>query len=285
MVRTFRLRYFVLGIGYCVIWGILFFIMGLNGWQGKISDCNPTSPCFCETIIMDAIIREKSQTWSNLALILSGLGILFWLDRRDTESYPKNHQNPMTSRTLYSVLYGFLVINIGIGSFWFHGSMLRYAGFMDTFAMNMYVIFFLYYNLIRLTRKSDRLFLVLYIPTILIVGIVEWFVNNGWISVLIFSILAGIAMASESIVQILMHKSKKHFTWISRDWRWFVAGIGSFFLSFLIWNLSLPGKILCFPDTWIQGHSFWHIGVALSTFFLYLYIRSEKVDENLGNSL
>ena len=281
MGRSFQFKFFAIGIAYCIVWGILYLILALNGWQGENCGCNPINPCFCEQIVMDALIREKSQTWSNLALVFSGLGILFWLDQNKNKSSPQNRQNPMTRPTLYPILYGFLTINIGIGSLWFHGSLLRYAGFMDTFAMNMYIIFILYYLFIRLTQKSEKIFLLLYIPTVLAVGVAEWLINNGWVSVWIFSTLAGIGIAIESISLILMYKSKKHLKWITRDWKWFAAGVGSFFISFLIWNLSLPDMVLCNPYTWIQGHSFWHVGVALSTFFLYLYVRSEKVDEKI----
>ncbi len=251
--------------------------MGLQGWRGDLGGCTPILPCFCEQIIMDAIIREESQTWSNLGLILSGLGILLWMDISSKEPSTELSQNPMTHPTLYSVLYGMLTINIGIGSFWFHGSLLRYAEFMDTFAMNMYIIFLLYYILIRLTRKSQKLFLLLYIPSIIIFGVIEWVINNGTISVWIFSVFAGIAITAESISLTLIFKSKRNLKWITREWKWFSMGVGVFFLSFLIWNVSLPGNCLCNPNTWIQGHSFWHLGVAASTFFLFVYCRSEKI--------
>lgn len=275
MGKSFRYSFFTIGIGYCVIWGILFLIMAINGWQGDPSLCITEGQCFCEEIIMSALIREKSQTWSNLALVLSGLIILFLGDKSTQKPINAPH-NPMTHSTLYSVMYGFLTINIGIGSFWFHGSLLRYAEFMDTFAMNAYIIFLLYYLLIRLMKKSEKVFLLLYIPTVIIDGVIEWIIKSGGVSVWIFSILAGIGMVVESISLILMYKSKKYLKTFTRDWRWFAAGIGSFGVSFLIWNLSLPGSILCNPYTWLQGHSFWHIGVAASTFFLYLYVRSER---------
>ncbi len=271
-----RYKFFLIGLVYVTLWGILFIIMALNGWQGELGGCTPSNPCFCEPIVMNLLIREKSQTWSNLGLVISGLAILLSIDLKKNQEIPQTQQNPMKHPSLYSILYGFLTINIGVGSFWFHGSLLRYAEFMDTFSMNMYIIFLLYYIIIRLTRKSEKLFLILYLPTVVIIGIIEWIIHDGWISVYIFSSLAGIALIIETISLILIYKSKNSLNWITRDWKWFVAGIVSFFFSFLIWNLSLPGAVLCYPDTWIQGHSFWHIGVAAATFFLYKYVRSEK---------
>jgi hypothetical protein len=75
MKSPFRFKFFTIGVAYCVVWGVLFLIMALNGWQGEPGLCITAGPCFCEEIIMSAIIREKSQTWSNLALVLSGLTI------------------------------------------------------------------------------------------------------------------------------------------------------------------------------------------------------------------
>ncbi len=271
-----RFKYFLIGILYVLILGTIFILIGLKGWQGEYGGCTPSNPCFCETIHVDAIIREPSQTWSNLALIFAGLVILLWIGSEKNQNIPQEQQNPMNQQSVYSILYGFLTFNIGIASFWFHASLLRYAEFMDTFAMNMYILFLLCYIIIRFAKKSEKLFLIVYIPLVCILGIAEWFINNGWISTYIFSIFAGIGMIIEIISLILMYKSKKYTNGISRNWKWFVAGIFSFFFSFLIWNLSLPDKILCYPDSWLQGHSFWHIGTALSTIFLYLYLRSEK---------
>jgi hypothetical protein len=44
--------------------------------------------------------------------------------------------------------------------------------------------------------------------------------------------------------------------------------------AFVLWVLDLT-KILCAPNSWLQGHALWHVLGALAAGFLYLYYRSE----------
>ena len=63
--------------------------------------------------------------------------------------------------------------------------------------------------------------------------------------------------------------------------KWLAAGFGSFLIGFMIWIPTSPGGVLCDPNSWIQGHAFWHFLVGLATFLLYIYARTEvgKPDE------
>ncbi len=269
-----KYQFFAVGLIFLSVWVILFLIQAFSGWPGAIGFCNVESPCFCEFIDMDAILREKRQTWSNFSLIISGLAILFLTDRARQQRNGGDLQNPMAGATQFSFMYGLLTVNIGVGSFWFHASLLRYAEFMDVYAMNLYIIFFLSYNFTRYARTSGKIFLPVYISTGVVLGIVQWNINNPNIAVMFFSILAGIAMATEFILQIMVYKYHR-FGWVNRKWLWCILGVGSFFLGFLIWNLSLPGEILCNPYSLLQGHAFWHWAVGAATFFFYLYLCSE----------
>ena len=72
---------FIVGWIYIGIGFILYFIMAIQGWEGIPSICTETAPCFCEAIDMNALVREPQNTWSNIALMISGLIILFLLAR------------------------------------------------------------------------------------------------------------------------------------------------------------------------------------------------------------
>jgi hypothetical protein len=46
-------------------------------------------------------------------------------------------------------------------------------------------------------------------------------------------------------------------------------------VAFIIWTLDIT-KILCNPNSWLQGHALWHLLGALAAGLLYLYYRSEN---------
>lgn len=39
------------------------------------------------------------------------------------------------------------------------------------------------------------------------------------------------------------------------------------------------GGPLCDPDSWFQGHGVWHFACAVAEWFVFLYLRSEKVHD------
>jgi hypothetical protein len=56
-------------LGICVaILGLLHYVKG--DWKDwKQSTCFQTNTCFCETITLDVLIRQKANTWTNLAYV------------------------------------------------------------------------------------------------------------------------------------------------------------------------------------------------------------------------
>jgi hypothetical protein len=57
--------------------------------------------------------------------------------------------------------------------------------------------------------------------------------------------------------------------------RFLQAAWGTLILAFVIWMLDIT-KILCNPNSWLQGHALWHLLGAVAGGFLYLYYRSEN---------
>ena len=56
---------------------------------------------------------------------------------------------------------------------------------------------------------------------------------------------------------------------------WFFLGMATYVLAFTIW-LNQWSDLLCYPDSWFQPHAAWHLLSALSTWFFFLFYRTEK---------
>lgn len=63
---------------------------------------------------------------------------------------------------------------------------------------------------------------------------------------------------------------------------WFWGGLASFLLAFYIWNLGKPGTWLCEPESLIQGHAIWHVLSALATWCFFMFLRTQRFDQELA---
>jgi hypothetical protein len=84
--------------------------------------------CYCEQVLPGKMIKQRSNTWSNLGFVLVGLIMLASLPAVVAGS----GRDPMEERTFYAVLYGCVVIFLGPGSMFFHASMKKWGGWIDT---------------------------------------------------------------------------------------------------------------------------------------------------------
>ena len=64
---------------------------------------------------------------------------------------------------------------------------------------------------------------------------------------------------------------------------WFYLGMASFLLAFVIWLQGQPNNpswftdIMCYPDSLLQPHAFWHLITAFSTWSFFIFFRTEKL--------
>ena len=67
---------------------------------------------------------------------------------------------------------------------------------------------------------------------------------------------------------------------------WLYLGLASFLLAFVIWLLGQPNDpswftdLMCYPDSLLQPHAFWHLITAFSTWSFFIFFRTEKLKEN-----
>jgi Ceramidase len=283
-----KYRLTLAGIVFVIIFLIFFFILAINGWGGELTHCYD-SGCFCEEMCDDCLILEPVNTWSNVYYFLSGLAILLILDksrnkrvhgdqgdqgdqRIQDQSKPNN---PMENPSVYSILYAFTVLNIGLGSWLFHANMRDYGGFWDIGAMNMYMGYLLIYIVARDFNKSTQWFVIVFSLVNVGIFIQVVFDPNPENSSYIFIALVALASCLE-ILGLLFMKIKGDINGYIRDWRIFFAGLLVFLFGYSIWNLTNTGNLYCNPSTFWQGHGFWHFFTAFTTFIFFIYMKSEK---------
>ncbi|MFX0092394.1 MAG: ceramidase domain-containing protein [Candidatus Hodarchaeota archaeon] len=265
-------KYFLGGLLFFAISMVIFFSLALAGWPCPPEICVIHENPFCEELQIGNI-KQPISTFSNLSLVISGLVILIFLGKtRDDKENALD--NPMAGPTFFSILYAFITIFIGVGSMMYHASLTSYGGFLDEYAMVLYMAFLIIYTIIRLAKQTEKGFITIYVPTILILA---YIMIAGLVSgVLIFTVMVAVAFFLELFLQIAIRRLKS-FKWIYRDWKWLAMGFGTFLLGFIVWLFTNAGDPLCFPYSWFQGHAIWHIAVGLATYFLFIYARTEKV--------
>lgn len=249
---------------------VLVFILGSGGWPGEDDDCIARQDCHCERL-RSGIIKQPSNTWSNLAFVLVGLVILgarIW-DRTKAVDV----QNPMATVPIYSITFGILLVTVGLGSIFFHASIKRWGSVVDNLAMYLFLTYVILYDLFRLAGWDNvAAFFLVFILVNIGLGAVRLWKERS--EKYVFRVLFGSLIA----VEVLLALNLPIAAGIFRDWTpWLAAELIAFGAAYLIWYLSATGRPLCRPDSWLQGHAVWHIIGAAAVGFLYLNLLSEVV--------
>lgn len=249
-------RFFVPLSIFIGIISILIFISTNIPWSGwKLSTGFPEK-VFCEQI-RNGSIRQPFNTWSSVIFIAIGL----WAARRSIlDKLTSPRLSPVRRHKRYGLLYGGALIVMGIGSWLFHASLTYIGHFLDVTGMYFLGGFLFTYGLSRKLRQSATAFTCVYASIVLPLVLFQWFRPEA--SRYAFATLIVAALSFE----IILHDSLKN--WL------FVGALMSLGLGFGIWILD-ERKLLCWPESCLQGHAIWHILTAISTQLSYLYYLSE----------
>jgi len=249
----------------------------IPGWLANIGPINlndtDTGETHGEAIILgDYKVRQPLSTWSDLGFILSGMMILFLLGY--SFGAPNN---PMIAPSVnvvsgIAILYGLIVIFMGPGSMYYHASQRHWGGLLDNLSMYLWALFVLVYDLARVARFDDGLFYL--ILALLVVGVFALRLFLPGSGTAIFAVLVAGYIAFGLLVLYGQPNG------VVRDQGWFWAGIISFALAMLFWILSndKPIKVPWLTgESVVQGHAVFHLLSALTTFFVFIYLRSEII--------
>jgi predicted membrane channel-forming protein YqfA (hemolysin III family) len=170
----------------------------------------------------------------------------------------------MRAQITYPSVYGISLIVIGLGSAFYHASLTFVGQVLDVQGMYFLIAFAAVYSSSRIKPISPRMFVGVYVLLCLILLALQLWLPD--VRRIVFALLVVAVLAIETRIQV---KTR------SADSRYIIAGMICLAVGFGIWYLD-QSKILCAPDSPIQGHAIWHILSAASAGLLYLYYRSER---------
>lgn len=270
------MRELLVAVGFSALVLIPFLLFVSAGWPGQENSCvtnrapGQANSCYCEEFDRTDIlqnrpgVRQPFNTWSNLYALVTG-GIVAWFVYKNRKSGAGG--NRMVSTNLYPLLYIAVVIFLGLGSMWFHGSMTQWGGVFDNLSMYTFTNFMIFYTLVRLT-DNDKVFYIGYPAATLLLTILA----IAGVSSLILTIISVAAyLAAELIIWIGMPRVRNDLKSILKFWLTGVAAIG---LAVAVWLPSQTGGPLCLDTHMFQFHGLWHILAGVTAVLLYFYWRA-----------
>jgi len=224
----------------------------------KPATCLPDN-CWCEAARVGKLILEPVNTWSNLGFIL--LGIYFLIN---AQKFVLN-QNILSSSSTYSRIYGFALLFVGLGSFFYHASQTFIGQWFDVFGMYLVSVFYICYNLLRAKKIKELQFKYYYLGICIFLGLVLVYIPQ------IRRELFGVTIIIAVIQSVWL--AKRSTTTIKT--KYLIGSVVSYLTAQTIWLLD-KNKIWCDPYGWINGHGIWHILCAFAAILIYLYFQSEE---------
>ena len=217
--------------------------------------------CFCEAIRPGAV-AQPANTWSSFGFVLVGLLVM----RQSAVDIHLLKRNLLTSQRAYPVLFGAALIITGLSSAFYHASLTFVGQFFDVMGMYLIASFIMLYNISRYKTFRGRNFVIAYL------------VINALLAFLLVTYPAlrryifGAVIFAALWPEYRLRKTRK----LLINNFFLKAAWGTLILAFIIWTLDIT-KIICNPNSWLQGHALWHLLGAAAGGFLYLYYRSENV--------
>lgn len=203
---------------------------------------------YCELNRMNAFLRQKMNSYSNIGFAFAGFLLLF--------------QNNIHGRLpkFFRWYYGIFLILLGIGSGYYHASLSLDGQRWDM--LGTYGIPFSAFTLSlqgAIAKNNNRLLVIL--TTLLVVFLVAYFISPFYN--LSGKILPPVFLLT-TLLTIIYIKNEPHK-------KLFYYGTSSIIClaSAIFFRTIDVKKIACDPESLYQGHSLWHFLTAASAFLVY----------------
>lgn len=209
----------------------------MNFWsQFTPAQCLPDN-CDCE-LVRDALVAQPSAFISSFSYIFFALLL-----------YSKVQKKSTTLK-----LWTFSTILLGLCSHFAHASFIEFAMAMDFAGIILVMSFF--FCIKWLNKWTTNPWKITFILLCYQAGLLTAFYSlDKW-----FKVSLCVVAFVVTIVE-LMHSEGKEFL-KAKDLH---AAIVVLFISFAFF-ISDELKLICDPLSWVQGHSVWHVGTAVSLF-------------------
>lgn len=212
-----------------------------EGWRP--ATCLPAD-CFCEAV-RDSLMRQPANTWSSLAFVVAAV----WIALRLRSSERARAALPPAEAGLFMAALAL----VGFGSAFYHATLTFIGQVVDVAGMYLVATFIL------LHRLGPRFHLPP-IGSVLVFVTVNAALMAGQITTpsmrrVAFGVLLVLALAIE------WGSSRRGRPWLAR-------GALLMILAFVIWALDRE-RVICDPESLLQGHAVWHILGALAAGCLF----------------
>jgi hypothetical protein len=237
---------------------------GSGGWEGTEDGCLVGGQCFCE-LDRGGWVRQPANTLSNLGFVAAGLAIAWSLARERGRGALPRPGNPMTETRFYPGFYAVLTALLGPGSMALHASLTAWGSVIDLMSMNAFIGFVFSYAWVRWRGLGVGAFLASFLLLNAVLLAIKLIHGHG-------SAAFGVMALASLAIELRIRRNGR----AEGDARLLAAAAVTFVVSFAVWLASHNDGLLCDPESWLQGHAFWHLGCAGSAALLYLYMRSER---------
>jgi len=222
------------------------------GWQP--ATCLAAGGCFCEAVGRGTL-AQPANAWSSLIYLLPGLLIL---------CQPGQAERLFDTQPAYRWIFGTALLVIGLGSAFYHASLTFVGQFMDVMGMYLLISFAAVYRAACLARFNGRITLMLYLAVNLLLAVV--LIGLPGIRREVFGAWVAVFLGLE------VWYNRRPFQW--RRLRGFVLALAAMAAAYGIWILD-NNRVLCSPQSWLQGHALWHLLGALAAWLLFRYFSAE----------
>lgn len=233
---------------------VLYIMQPLNAGLSPAT-CIATN-CFCETARAGSLVQQPANSWSSFCYVFTGFLLMLDARRRRQET-----AFPLPG----AIMFGVAAITVGIGSVMLHATLTLWGQFADVLGMYLVGGFSLVYAIARMARLNGRQAAMLYVAlcALLISVLLIMPEVRRWL----FFVLLATALA----IELLFARPLRPGVVVS-----FLIGAALVKAAgFAVWSLDQT-RIVCAPDSLMQGHAFWHVCGALSLWLTYRYFRSER---------
>jgi hypothetical protein len=226
-------------------------------WQRmQPSTCLTAQTCFCEALHLNEGVRQPANTVSSYGFVFIGMLII---------ALSLNLSTKARLPPLYGAVLGIMTVIVGLGSAFYHASLTFTGQFFDILGMYLVASFVLLYAFERLYQVAHRTIVVFYI------------VLNAFLTVIqiLSPDLRRYTFAVVLVIGLLVEGAYLRRRPVIRV-RWFIVGLSTFALAYGIWILD-NSRLVCSPESLLQGHAVWHIMGAVAVLCLFFYYASEPV--------
>ena len=215
-------------------------------------------------------VKQPVSFWTDLGFVFAGLLALLWMDLTDREGAP----NTMAYASSLSVPLGLLMVWMGPGSMLEHGTLNATWGWFDAASIHWYVLYVVGFVVLRWVPGADRswagrgIFWACAAAAALGIGI--WTRLDGEAS---FPVSVGSLVVLTCVIGDSVGLERGGVVGYVRPWD--------------VWALPSAGVLLAVGIAFLLtstrgssiahfGHGLWHLCVAGASFFVWLYLRSER---------